>query len=299
MIDIDSVREAIIGPVTSLSTVFNKDGSIDYNGVRNCIDFWIEESKSGTILITNGDSLYSILTDKEVAELTKVAVEQTAGRAMVVAAAKPWWLGKAIEFARFSKEAGADVLMVLPPDWAHSCASETITGYCLEISKEIPVMIVTHLGTRGVPLDSFEKILEKNSGIVAIKDDFCGDYGKRVACLVKGRIPFLSGGRKINHLEIMPFGADGYLSVYARFKPIIAHKYWKHISSGDIEKAVEIIEAHDIPYIDFAEKSGVDFDAQIHASMELFGIAKRWRRRPYYNLNNEQMEKLKDFHGLR
>lgn len=35
------------------------------------------------------------------AQITKATVEQTAGRAMVVAAAKPWWLKETIEFAVF------------------------------------------------------------------------------------------------------------------------------------------------------------------------------------------------------
>ncbi len=37
------------------------------------------------------------------------------------------------------------------------------------------------------------------------------------------------------------------------------------------------------------------FDAGIHGALELFGIAKRWRRATYYDLNETEMESLAGF----
>jgi hypothetical protein len=33
----------------------------------------------------------------------------------------------------------------------------------------------------------------------------------------------------------------------------------------------------------------------MHAAFELAGIYKRWRRKPYYSLNDQEMEALADF----
>jgi len=60
--------------------------------------------------------LFSLLTDQEVADLTKATVEHTAGRAMVVAADKYYWTGKAVEFGQYARGLGADLVMVSPPD---------------------------------------------------------------------------------------------------------------------------------------------------------------------------------------
>ena len=69
----------------SLSTPFLVNGEIDYQGIRNIIDYTIDAG-SKTIILTQGDSLYTIMTDYEVAEITKFVAEYTAGRAMVVVA---------------------------------------------------------------------------------------------------------------------------------------------------------------------------------------------------------------------
>ncbi len=60
-------------------------------------------------------------------------------------------------------------------------------------------------------------------------------------------------------------------------------------------KAREIISNYDMPFFDFISSPQGWFDAGIHGALELFGIAKRWRRKPYYSLNDEEMEKLADF----
>ncbi|GAG43667.1 unnamed protein product, partial [marine sediment metagenome] len=81
----EEIRERLTGPVASVKTPFLQDGSIDFAGLRNFVDFVIAGGAT-TIIITVGDSLLTILSDQDIADLAKVVVEQTAGRAMVVAA---------------------------------------------------------------------------------------------------------------------------------------------------------------------------------------------------------------------
>src|SRR5665213_1733554 len=64
---LDEIRHALSGPIASVSTPFTKDGRIDFRGLGNFIDFVIAGG-SRTVLLTYGDSLYSLLTDDEVAE---------------------------------------------------------------------------------------------------------------------------------------------------------------------------------------------------------------------------------------
>lgn len=298
MISIEEVKSALTGPIGSVCTPFNKDSSIDYKGLRNCVEYLIENG-SGTILLTAGDSLYTILTEAEIAEVTKAVVAQTAGRAMVVAASGLWGTGKVVEFASYCRETGADVLMSLPPDWAGSCSAQTLVKHYESIAKEMPVMIVTSLGHRPVPEETIKMLLDKeDSGIVAIKDDVCGRYGQRIAGLVDGRWAFLSGGAMFNHLDVMPYGVDGYLAIFIRFKSFIDHQYWEAVQSRDFKKATSLISKYEIPLlVDLPKQFGMlHCSALLHASFEIFGMAQRWRREPYYSLNDEEMERLKDFY---
>ncbi|MBP1996286.1 dihydrodipicolinate synthase family protein [Paenibacillus eucommiae] len=294
MKDNSRVRQLLSGPIASISTPFKRDGSIDYPALRNIVEFVIA-ANSGTLLLTWGDSLYSILTDSEITEVTRVVVEQNAGRKLVVAAGN-WWTGESVRFAKYCKEIGVDMYMPLPPNWANSCTADTLVEHFAQVANVMPVMLVTALGPGvSVPLSVVKTLLERKANIVAVKDDICGAYGRRLASMVKGQWLFLSGGRKENHMDALLYGVDAYLSIYMRFKPEIAHRYWSAVQAGNQDEAIAVINMYDIPFMDFVGTIGADFDAVIHASMELFGVAERWRRLPYNSLTDEQMGKLNDF----
>jgi len=82
-------RAALTGPFASHVVFFNQDGSIDYKAMRRVIDFTIQGG-SRTIMLTYGDGLYSLLSDREVGDMTKAVVDHTKGRAMVIAADRQW-----------------------------------------------------------------------------------------------------------------------------------------------------------------------------------------------------------------
>ena len=297
----EQIRDALSSPVPSVRMPFNKDGSIDYESLRGMIDFDIDGGAK-TIMLTMGDSLYSILTDEEVGEVTRVVVEHTAGRAMVIAADRTWAKPKVVEFAKYCREIGADLLMALPPDWARSCTPETLVDYYAAVGEHIPVMIVTnYLAEWGIKpaIEALKLIYDKVPTVAAVKDDFCGEFMRRLCMMTRDKWALISGGLMQNHLDCYPYGVHGYLATFITFKPSITHEYWDAIQAGDVKRAAQVIEKYDWPFFDFighhiGNKNG-GFDAGIHGTMELFGIAKRWRRKPYYSLNDEEMERLKDF----
>jgi len=291
------VRKALTGPVPSISTPFTKDGDIDYDGLCNMIDFQVAAG-SKTIMLTAGNSHYICMSENEIAEVTKVVVNHTAGRAMVIAADKYYNTTKAIEFAQYAHSIGADILMVMPPDWGYSSTPETMAKHYKTVSKYIPVMIVTNVFIpRGIDfaLKTLKIVLDNTDGVVAIKDDFCGEFARKMGLLVHGHWAVISGGQKQNHMNALPYGCDGYLSTYISFKPEITHRYWSAIENNNLKEAVKVIKEYDMPFFDLIESFTGKFDAGIHGTLELFGIAKRWRRKPYYSLNNEEMERLADF----
>jgi len=291
------IRQHLSCPVASIRTPFNQDGSIDYKSLRNYVDFSINAG-SKTMLITQGDSLLTLLSDEEVGEITRVVVEQTSGRAMVCDATNAWNTYKTINFAKYSRAVGADILMVLPPDWGHSSTPNTIVEHYAAAAEYMPVMVVTNVFTqRGIKfgLETLKLALEKVDGIAAVKDDICNDFARKMSVLVHDKWAVLAGGQKQHHLNAHPYGCDGYLSTFITFKPDIANKYWKAVQSNDIMIAKNIIKNYDFPYFDFISGLQGGFDAGMHGVYELFGIAKRWRRKPYYSLSDKEIGQLKEF----
>ncbi|MBI3942436.1 MAG: dihydrodipicolinate synthase family protein [Chloroflexi bacterium] len=295
MITREEVRAALTGPITSTHVPFNQDGSIDFAGLRNHVEHNIQAG-SKTILLTYGDSLYSILTDAEVAEVTKVVAEQTARRAMVVAADRIWWTGKEIAFAQYARDVGADMLMVLPPAGAPACTAETFVAHYTAVAEHIPVMVVTNVfsASRDMGLEVMKTLSETVENIMAVKDDLVGEFARKMSLLVHERWAVLSGGQKTNHLDLLPYGCDSYMSTFMQFKPSVTADYWQAIQAQNWTRAKEVIRDYDIPYFNFVLSLPGGFDAGIHGTYEIFGIAKRWRRKPYYSLSDADMERLAD-----
>ncbi len=292
------VRAALSGPWPSIRTPFTQRGEIDYPALHGMLDFMIEEGKAKAIVLTWGDSLFSLLTDEEIAELTKAVCRHVNKRAFVVAADNRWWTGKEVRFAKYCTEVGVDMLMVLPPDWARSTTVDSLVDHYRAVSEHIPVMVVTgFLISRGASfgVELIGRLCKEVPGVMALKDDFCGEFIRKVGLLAHEHWALSAGGMKQNHMNMVPYGADGYLSTFITFKPEIAWRYWNAIEQHDLEAATDVIRDYDMPFFDYIDKVRGSFDAVMHGIYELVGLATRYRRPPYHSLTDEQMERLAEF----
>lgn len=292
--DLSLVKERISGAIPSLNPMFNKDGSIDWVSTANILDFFVQ-SGAKTILLTYGDSLLSILTDKEVAELNKFAAETVGGRAMVIGCGKIWNFEQNLEFAEYCREIGCDVFIPVFPDWTHSADMNLMAECFKKLGKIMPLMILTNmLNGRGMPVGVYDK-LDIDSGVVAIKDDTPMPYGREMGIHIKDKFAYLSGGTKSFFLSHAPYGADGYLSVFARIFPEVSNAFWENYSNGNYKEAMDIVSKYELPLLDFWQSDGKQFDATIRGMYEVAGLGKRYRRAPYSSLNDAQMEQVRDF----
>lgn len=283
----------------SLKTPFNRDGSVDFKGLRNLIDCNLAAGAKA-LMLTAGDSHYVALSEQEIAEVTRVTIEHNAGRALVIAADRYYNTTQAVGFAQFAKDAGADLLMVMPPDWGGSCTPASLAEHYRAVAGVLPVMLVSNVFIARGPkfgLDTLRLVLDTTDQVVAIKDDMCGEFARKMSLLVHDRWAVISGGQKQNHLNNHPYGCDGYLSTLLTFQPEIAHAYWHAVSANNLSAARRIIRDYDHPFFELVMGLPGGFNAGIQAMLELKGIAQRWRRKPYHSLSDREIESFA--HGLR
>jgi dihydrodipicolinate synthase/N-acetylneuraminate lyase len=293
----EAIRERLRGPIPSVRTPFTREGAIDFPGLRRIVESLLDNGALA-LLLTYGDSLYSLLTDDEVVEVTQAVIEAAEGRALVVAADRGWATPKCVEFAAFCREAGADALMAMPPDWGASCTPETLTAHYAAAAQEIPVMLVSNVFVpRGLAfaIETIERVRDSVTNVVAIKDDWCEEFGRRLGGLVLGRWAVLAGGQKQYHLNALPYGCDGYLSTFLTFHPALTWGYWEAVTRGDLMTAAAIIRDYDRPFFDYLLGLPGGFDAGLRGILELAGLAERWRRPPYYSLSDAEMADLAAF----
>jgi 4-hydroxy-tetrahydrodipicolinate synthase len=288
------VRHNLTGPIPSVRTPFAADGSVDYEGLRRQIDVCIDGG-ARTVLLTAGDSHYVCLSEAEIRQVTKVTAEHTGDRAMVVAADRQYATGQAVEFAAYARDAGADVVMCLPPDWSASCTADTLADHYAAVAEQAPVMLVTtpfqsrevEFGLRAVDL-----ALQRSDDIVAVKDDVGGEFARRLGLLAHDRCALFSGGRLVHHMNMYPYGCDGFMTGFAIYRPEIAHRYWDAVRDGDLDAARAVIRDYDVPLHEALCSATGGRDAGVHGLLEILGIAGRHRREPYHTIDRDELEEI-------
>ena len=148
-------------------------------------------------------------------------------------------------------------------------------------------------------LATLAAVQDEVDGVVAVKDDVGGGFARKMCLLVGDRWAVFSGGKKRNHLDVLDSGAVGYMSTFILFNPDVAHEYWQAVQRQDRSSAQRVIEDHDDPFFEYILSLRGGFDAEMHGLLELYGIAGRWRRKPYYSLTDEEMEAMADFFEAR
>jgi len=296
--DANAIKAAFSSAVPSIRTPFTKEGDIDFDALKNMVEFDIQAGATGLVL-TLGDSLFALLSEREITEITKVVAEQTRKRAAVAACTGYWNTRQCAEFAQYAKGVGADILMLFASNWYSGIfGQEEIIAHYKLVSSHMPVMANTAVLAHGghkMGLDVTKQLLEEVPNVIAAKADVQGEYDRKTCLIASEKWAIFSGGTKQFHMELYPYGCKGHMSTFITFKPEIARKYWNAIKESDLKTAIGVIKEFDYPFFEVIRNLTGGFDAGIHGIMEIFGLAKRWRRKPYYSLHDDEMDKLRQF----
>ncbi|HEV2127277.1 MAG TPA: dihydrodipicolinate synthase family protein [Thermomicrobiales bacterium] len=95
-------------------TTFNADESIDEASQRRAIDFMVDAGVDGICILANYSEQFS-LTDAERDRLQAVCLEQVDGRVPVIVTTSHFSSRIAAERSRTAQEAGAAMVMLMPP----------------------------------------------------------------------------------------------------------------------------------------------------------------------------------------
>lgn len=280
----DEVRTLLEGPVNSIFTSFHADGRVDWQGVRNQIEIGINGG-SAVSLLTFGDSQFSTLSEAEIAELTRVLVDQVRGRALTVAATGTWWTGQAVEFAKFCRDLGVDVLMHLPPMMAVDPAG--LIPHYRAIAEVMPFMLVG-----SPPLGVLDGLLDVPN-ICCFKEDGTEEYGVDVCWRYGRRWKLMTGGLLWRHYTQWPYGCRAFFSWPSCFKPEIAGRYWQAVQTADKETVRHVLSDIDKPYFDRCAKFPAGNQAVQRALLEIHGVAQRFLRLPRVSIADGEMDQVR------
>ena len=95
-------------------TPFHDDGTVDLEGMKRVLDLMIDQGVDGICILANFSEQF-LISDAERETLTRLCLEHVAGRVPVIVTISHFATPIVVERARFAKELGADIVMMMPP----------------------------------------------------------------------------------------------------------------------------------------------------------------------------------------
>jgi dihydrodipicolinate synthase/N-acetylneuraminate lyase len=150
----------------------------------------------------------------------------------------------------------------------------------------MPLGIVLH----GQPTVELMRRLVKIESVVAFKEEYATIHSLPLIKEFRDRVNFYAGGEKARLLTYWPYGMRAWYSTFMTFAPQVVHEFRTAVEAGDLKRAGDVILKYETPV--FARFSHPFW----RATLEHFGLASRWTRKPEAPFSDEQMAELKTFY---
>jgi 4-hydroxy-tetrahydrodipicolinate synthase len=229
------------GVIPALVTPFNKHQEIDFDGLREVVNYALDAGVTGVVPCgTTGE--FSTMTFDERVDVIKKVIEEVNGRVPVIAGTGCTSTHLTIKLSKKAKDLGCDAILVVAPYFLTSHDKGLYEHYSTLASKiDIPIIVYN------IPQCSVTKIswplvedLAEIDNIVGIKDS-SGDMRSVMSLIEKV-------GRKISVLigfdEIvfpsLASGAAGCILASANIIPDIWLKIYKAVKENNYGAAREL-----------------------------------------------------------
>ena len=229
------------GAGVALVTPFHEDGSVNYEKLKELVDYQVENGTDAIIICgTTGES--STLTHEEHLECIKKCVEYVDGRIPVIAGTGSNCTETAIYLSTEAEKYGADALLVVTPYYNKATQKGLIAHYtAVANAVKLPIIMYNVPSRTGCNIQpATAAYLAKNvKNIVGIKDA-TGDLSQiaKMMSLADGQLELYSGNDD-QVLPILSLGGLGVISVLSNVAPKFTHDMVMKYFDGDTKGATE------------------------------------------------------------
>ena len=232
----------LTGTFTALVTPFNTDGSVDYNALRDFVQWQIENGVDGLVPVgTTGES--PTLEFHEHIKVITTTVEAAAGRATIIAGTGANSTAEAIELTTAVLDAGVDATLQVTPYYNKPNSEGLYRHFSAVADIGLPVVLYNVPGRAGkeIPLDVVVR-LSSHPKVAAIKE--AGGSVDRVSAIRDAcELPVLSGDDSLT-LPMISVGACGVISVASNVIPKEMSTLVRLALANDLAGARELHRAY-------------------------------------------------------
>lgn len=281
------------GAGVALITPMNDDGSVNYEKLRELLEFHVA-NKTDAIIICGTTGEASTLSDEEHLECIRFACEVINKRIPVIAGTGSNCTQSAIELSKEAEKSGVDGLLLVTP-YYNKATQNGLKVHYKAIAKEVNVPIILYnvpsrTGTRLAP-QTVVDLCHEVPNIVGVKDA-TGDISEvaELMSLAKGTVDVYSG----NDDQIVPvlsLGGKGVISVLSNILPKETHDMVASYLDGDVVKSCEMqLKYFDLVKALFCEVNPIP----VKKALNLMGMEVGSLRLPLTEMEDANAKRLEE-----
>ena len=281
------------GAGVALITPMNDDGSVNYEKLRELLEFHVA-NKTDAIIICGTTGEASTLSDEEHLECIRFACEVINKRIPVITGTGSNCTQSAIELSKEAEKSGVDGLLLVTP-YYNKATQNGLKAHYKAIAKEVNVPIILYnvpsrTGTRLAP-QTVVDLCHEVPNIVGVKDA-TGDISEvaELMSLAKGTVDVYSG----NDDQIVPvlsLGGKGVISVLSNILPKETHDMVASYLDGDVVKSCEMqLKYFDLVKALFCEVNPIP----VKKALNLMGMEVGSLRLPLTEMEDANAKRLEE-----
>ncbi|MBU9366051.1 4-hydroxy-tetrahydrodipicolinate synthase [Burkholderia multivorans] len=283
---------ALKGVLSAIVTPFDSNDAIDESALRTLVDQGIEDGVDGFVP-AGGTGEFSVLSHEERIRLVNIVVEQTAGRATVLAHTGATSSREAIELSRHAERAGATAIMLATPYYERIGYEEAFAYYAaVADATSLPICAYNFPPSTGLHLnvDFLIRLATEIPQVKYVKDS-SADIGQMNTLLYEhaDKITFFNG-EDIIMLPALTLGAPGMVMGIANFAAPALAQLFKASQEKD-DATIASIWRQINPLIRVLGQAS--YNSGVKAACELLGLRVGSVRAPIPAYTPSQLETLK------
>ena len=309
---LSDLRKAMKGVDIVQTTPFNKDGSLDLEGMRANTRWLLERTAGKDFIFTPLGSTgeFYAMSDDERKAVLKMVVEEVKGKNVVMPGAAQAGTRETIKMCQYAESVGADGVQVILPYYVVP-TEEGMYQHYKQIAESINIGIMVY----NFPAVSGSWIkphlmakLSKIPNIIAVKENtssIMSYYAERKAVDPGDTAIFCGLGELMFSFEAL-YGCPGFVTGMANFAPDVSYSVYEAGAARDFNKVAELISSM-APYASFMGKvaanhgphTGVGVEggwmslAVLKASMDIVGLRGGEVRLPLVSLSEQEKDELR------
>lgn len=264
------LREKLQGTTVAMTTPFNDDYSVDFEGLKKLTQMYVDAEVPNVIVAGSTGEFFS-MPDEERKKVIKTVVDAAAGKMTVIGCAAHSGTQLTIELTQYCKDIGCDGVMVTPPYYSFS-GVEGLKKHYQMVSDAVDIGLVLYFSgsvlrfpaVSGMVREDFIcpsefKELLSIPSIGAMKDA-SGNYGwhRDICRELEGNmgVRVMGSDGMSYHLWGYTWGSRCFLTGLGNIWPEYEVEFWRDMESGNYDKAHKLVAEKELPYLQVTKATG-------------------------------------------